>query len=222
MKKLLALAASAAALTTFAFAQDDAPTTKPAAKNYFGGGIGGFALADDEVTYDLECFGFACPTDPQGTTKNDVSVGFAVNLNMGRFISKYVAIEGELGVFSATWDGFENGAVEFVCREDECLDQQITNVTLTGNVIFSAPLESKARPYAGIGAGFIGTSYNIEDENDRGFGVVGKAGIDFRVAERSRIGIKYEYIAAPDVDFLDTFEFSPAGGALLITAKGLF
>ncbi|GGY51278.1 outer membrane beta-barrel protein [Parvularcula lutaonensis] len=165
---LLAAAAAAGLALSAAHAQDEA--FKPS--TYYSMGVGAFSLASDDVEY------------PNGaTTTNEVSTRTSLFLAVGRRMSEQFSLEGEVGVYTAKWDGFSNGAISFYCPSGEdCIDQIIRTTALTMNAVYSAPADAQVRPYAGIGAGLMITSYNLEDvDNDTGFGFIGKAGADVKV-----------------------------------------
>ncbi|MEO1656436.1 MAG: outer membrane beta-barrel protein [Pseudomonadota bacterium] len=183
-------------------------------RNYAQAGLGVFTVADDDVTFRNG-----------GTTTNDTGVSIAANALVGRQLTKYFSVEGDLGVYAASWDGFDNGAIVFVCDDDDdCLDPTITTLSLTVNGVLSAPMDAKFRPYVGVGGGFMRTSYNLDDvDADNGFGYLIKAGADVPIAGNLRVGLQYTYLGAPEVEFADGFAtFDVAGSAVTATVATRF
>ena len=139
-----------------------------------------------------------------------------------------VSVEGELGIFTANWDGFEDGTVRFSCDErrfaEECLEEVVQTVSLTGNVVLSTPMENRVRAYVAAGGGFMATDFNLEDaDGTSGFGMLYKAGIDFALANDIRLGGQYTYLDSPDTELPEPnsnvpfARFSTAGSAVSLT-----
>jgi hypothetical protein len=211
MKYLIASAAATAAALSFASAQEGT--------NYFSAGIGAFTISDDVVT-----------SNSFAETTNDISTGVSFYALAGRKLSKYLAMEGEFGIYTADWDGFDNGVIGFGCDagpDEECDDPAIQTFTLTGNLVVSGDMSAAFRPYAGVGAGVMRTSYGLEDVDGQfGFGYLAKAGADFKVGARSRLGGQYTYLGAPDAELEGPLgfnaEFPVAGHAFLLTYSSGF
>lgn len=211
--KALFLAAAAMCAGSAAFAQDFG-SYQP--RTYFSVGIGAFTLESDEVIIP----------DFNDQTVNDVDTGVGFYALMGRRIQNSpLSIEGELGVYTANWNGFEDGSISFSCpRGDDCLDEVIRTTSLTANAVLSAPLTAPIRPYVGAGAGLMITDFNLDDvDSEVGFGYILKAGADVAVAGTNRVGLQYTYLGAPEVDFDSGFaEFDVSGNTILLQWTGAF
>ena len=210
MKQVLTMAAAVCTLIGAAWAQSSSPVS------YFSMGVGAFELESDEVT--IPVFG--------DQTVNEVDLGVGFYALLGRRLKDTpLAFEAELGAYTVRWDGFEDGSIVFTCPpEDDCLEQVIRTVSLTGNVVLSAPMTWQVRPYAGIGAGLMFTDYNIDEVDvDTGFGFIGKVGADAAIAPGHRVGVQYNYLGAPKVDFDEGFaEFDVSGNTILLQWTAIF
>ncbi len=206
MKKIFA--AALAALTALGGAQ--AQFKDGDLGLHIGGGIGVFALTDDTAT-----------TPAGDELTNDIGPRVALSLYAGKALHKYLLVEGQLGFWSAQWDGFEEVPVSFSCPAadpDECVDPMISTTSVTINAVLTAPMNSKVRPYAGVGAGFMSTSLNLDNvDNKIGFGYLMKGGVDFAVSDGLRIGAEGTYLAPPKADFDNFAEMDVAGFAFMAT-----
>lgn len=210
MKHVLTIAAAMCTLVGAAWAQSSSPVS------YLSLGVGVFELESEEVT--IPVFG--------DQTLNEVDLGVGAYALLGRRLKDSpLAFEAELGAYTVGWDGFSDGSISFTCPpEDDCLKQVIRTVSFTGNVVLSAPMTWPIRPYGGVGAGFMFTDYNIDDVDvDTGFGYIGKVGADAAIAPGNRVGIQYNYLGAPKVEFDDGFaEFEVSGNTILIQWTAIF
>ncbi|MEL6364152.1 MAG: outer membrane beta-barrel protein [Pseudomonadota bacterium] len=210
MKQGLSIIAAAIAATGVAHAQFHKKTGP-----YIGGGIGAFQLADDTAT-----------TPGGAELTNDVGPRVAFSVYAGKAVSEVLLLEGQIGFWSAQWDGFEDAPVTFTCPAadpDDCLDPLIRTASVTANAILTAPLDSKVRPYIGGGAGFFSTDLNLDDvDASYGFGYLAKAGVDFEVSTGLRLGFEGVYVGAPEAEFDNFVDMEVAGFAGLLTLTGQF
>lgn len=208
-KSLLAASAATASLVGIAWAQGGPQT-------YFSVGIGAYEFESDEVLIP----------DFNDQTINEVDTGIAIYGLIGRRLQgSPLSIEGELGVYTSRWDGFEDGSISFSCPPgDDCLDEVIRTTSISTNAVLSLPLNAPFRPYAGAGVGLMITDFNLDDvDPEIGFGYLLKAGADIQVAPGHRVGAQYTYLGAPEVEFDDGFaEFEVSGNTILIQWTGAF
>ncbi len=132
--------------------------------------------------------------------------GIAANVTYGRYLGKYIAIEGTLGSFYTDQDFSGNtGVAGSYTREDEILVNALL-VTLKGEI----PI-GPVTLYSGAGMGVYYADFHAEidtrnlggfdvDDDDTVFGVHLVAGVNYDITERLFIGAEGLYRWTGDLD----------------------
>ncbi len=99
-------------------------------KYFYTVGLGGFSVADDTVT------------TPSGEEiGNDVSPFLAGSASIARKVTENVYVEGQFGVWSAQWDGLDDGSIVFFCPEDDCSEPELQTLSYTANVLVTGSFD---------------------------------------------------------------------------------
>lgn len=193
MKRFFAASVACAFTLSSAHAQTSpagGAGSKPTDGIYLGFGLG--AYNPTRTGYELEnpivYTGFRPPDADRTRLETDVSGAF--NVVVGTRLAGPLSIE------------FEGSSGYFRIRELEIGDNNLPLPRSTGsfemlsaNLLVDKHLGRRARIYVGGGGGLSIVSF---DEATYGFGYQAKAGFDYRVAERRRLGFEIAYAAAGD------------------------
>lgn len=123
--------------------------------------------------------------------------GARLDISGGYMFSKDLAVELESGVLI--------NDVDYIIAPSSqyniflwTRDAELYQVPVLANVIYKLPLDSKFKPYVGVGAGgiFEIISSDFADTDDFTFAVQALAGIDYDLSDSASIGIGYKFLGA--------------------------
>ncbi len=182
---------------------------------YITGGLGVFFLGDDSLTA------------PNGLEViHDASPRAAAQAAVGMTAHRHLSLEGQLGVWSARWDGFDDAALAPLCPSvdpSDCADPDVRTHAFTANVLLTAPLDARWRPYGGVGAGVMSTDLGVDGVDSMvSAGYLAKGGLDVAVRDHARLGVEAVYLGAPTLEAGALGEISVAGFSILGTMTGVF
>ncbi len=129
--------------------------------------------------------------------------GIKAGIAGGYMIARDWALEIESGV---AWNSVEEIQVEAMGKTGSWdLDSDLFQIPIFANIVYKMPLDSRFKPYIGIGGGGVLSVITGDhaDENDFTFGFQGMAGVDYEINDVTDIGIGYKFLGNIEPKFGD-------------------